>query len=144
MNKHRAKAIAKAYIEKKFNGAEAGLQIFNTHSRKNASTMMKNALQSPKVQSSIQEELAKEGIDHEFINKYFKKGIENNLENGKPSQAVGAQLLMQAQKIYNYLPKDSKTVLKQEYKVLVTKDFNVLKEELTSTLATSQELLNDL
>ena len=144
MNKTRASSIAKAYIKSKFNGAEAGMQIFNTKKRKNASVMMRKTLQSPYVQGAIQEELAKTGIDHKFINKHFKLGIENNLKYGKHSQAVGAQLLIQAQKIYNYLPKSKESLVKEERKITLDKNFTVIKEELTQSVTTSQELLKDL
>lgn len=144
MKKLRAKAIAKAYIESDFNGAEAGLKVFNTTKRKHASTMMKKALKSPSVQNAIQEGLVKAGIDQEYINVKFKQAIDNNLTYGKPSQAVGAQLLIQAQKIYNYLPKDNKEVMKQERKIILDKDYNVVKEELTQSTTRSQDLLRDL
>lgn len=144
MRKTRAKAIAKAYINAKFNGAEAGLKVFNTKKRKNASVMMRKALGVKEVQNEIQAELAKEGIDRGFINKYFKKGIEYNIDNGKPSQAVGAQLLIQAQKIYNYLPKDKGTVKKETRRVLLDKDFNIVKDELSVSITKNQELLNDI
>lgn len=144
MNKLRANAIAKAYVKAKFNGAEAGMEVFNTKKRKNAAVMMRKAMQSPQVQESIQEELKKAGLDKEFINKALYKGISHNLQYGKASQAVGADLLKTAMKIYNYLPKDSKTVVTEKRKVLLDKDFNTIKEELTQSVSLTQSLLQDL
>lgn len=144
MNKTRSKAIAKAYIKAKFNGAEAGIEVFNTKKRKNASVMMRKALQSPDVKNAIQEELAQAGLTKDYINKMMFKSIEKNIEFGKPSQAVGAQLLIQAQKIYNYLPKDQATKVRETRKVFLDKDFNTVKEELTQSISLTQSLLNDL
>lgn len=144
MNKIRSKAIARAYVKAKFNGAEAGMQVFNTTKRKNAAVMMRKAMQSPQVKESIQEELAKAGLDKEYINKKLYKSIEHNLQYGKASQAVGADLLKTAMKIYNYLPDKTTRVIKEERKVLLDKDYNVLKSELEATVTTMTSLLNDL
>ena len=143
MNKRRTKAIAKAYIESGYNGAESGLKVFNTTKRKNASVMMRKALQTKNVQNEIQAQLAKAGIDEEFINTTMYQAIETN-KLGKPSQAVLAQLLIQAQKIYNYLPKDNKVIIKQERKILLDKDYKIVKTNLSESVTQSQELLNDL
>lgn len=144
MNKLRSKAIAKAYVKAKFNGAAAGMEVFNTTKRTSAKSMMTKALKVPQVQNDIQEELSKAGMDKEFINKALHKGITHNLTYGKASQAVGADLLKQVMKVYNYLPKDSKTVVTEKRKVLLGKDYNTIKEELTQSVSTTQALLSDL
>ena len=97
----KVKAIAKAYIKNKFNGAATGMEVYNTTNRNSAKRMISKALKSPEVKNAIQEELAAVGITREYINKQMYKAIDKNIELGKPSQAVGAQLLIQAQKIYN-------------------------------------------
>lgn len=144
MNKTRSKAIAKAYIKHKYNGAKAGLEVFNTTNKDSAKAMMHNALKSPDVKKAIQEELAEAGITKEYLNKMMFTAIEKNIKEGKPSQAVGAQLIIQGQKIYNYLPKDSKTVLKETRRVFLDKDYNEVKTQLEATVSTTQALLEDL
>lgn len=140
----KVKAIAKAYIKNKFNGAATGMEVYNTTNRNSAKRMMSKALKSPEVKNAIQEELAAVGITREYINKQMYKAIDKNIELGKPSQAVGAQLLIQAQKIYNYLPKDQATKVRETRKVFLDKDFNTVKEELTQSISLTQSLLNDL
>lgn len=140
----KVKAIAKAYIKNKFNGAATGMEVYNTTNRNSAKRMMSKALKSPEVKNAIQEELAAVGITREYINKQMYKAIDKNIEFGKPSQAVGAQLLIQAQKIYNYLPKDQATKVRETRKVFLDKDFNTVKEELTQSISLTQSLLNDL
>lgn len=144
MNKARSKAIAKAYVKSKFNGAKAGLEVFNTTNRDSAKTMMHKVLKVPQVQNDIQEELSKSGLTREFINKNLYKGINHNLTYGKASQAVGADLLKTVMKVYNYLPKDSKTVTKEVRKVFLDKNYQEVKQELEASITTTQELLNDL
>ena len=140
----KVKAIAKAYIKNKFNGAATGMEVYNTTNRNSAKRMISKALKSPEVKNAIQEELAAVGITREYINKQMYKAIDKNIELGKPSQAVGAQLLIQAQKIYNYLPKDQATKVRETRKVFLDKDFNTVKEELTQSISLTQSLLNDL
>ena len=140
----KVKAIAKAYIKNKFNGAATGMEVYNTTNRNSAKRMMSKALKSPEIKNAIQEELAAVGITREYINKQMYKAIDKNIELGKPSQAVGAQLLIQAQKIYNYLPKDQATKVRETRKVFLDKDFNTVKEELTQSISLTQSLLNDL
>jgi len=140
----KVKAIAKAYIKNKFNGAATGMEVYNTTNRNSAKRMISKALKSPEVKNAIQEELAAVGITREYINKQMYKAIDKNIELGKPSQAVGAQLLIQAQKIYNYLPKDQATKVRDTRKVFLDKDFNTVKEELTQSISLTQSLLNDL
>ena len=69
--------------------------------------------------------------------------MDYNLE-GKPSQSVLLEYIKHTHKLYNTMPSSNKVNIKQEYKVLLGKDYNILKQELTETLTRSQELLDDL
>lgn len=140
----KVKAIAKAYVKNKFNGAKTGLEIYNTTNRNSAKRMMSKALKSPVVQNAIQEELAQVGITREYLNKQMYKAIERNIEYGKPSQAVGAQLIIQGQKIYNYLPKDKETTRKETRKIYLDKDYKILKQELEESISLTKSILDDL
>lgn len=143
MKKRKVQAIAKSYVKNGFNGAATGMEVYNTTKRQNAKSMINKALKNPQVQNAIQQELDKAGITREYLNQKFKQAIDINIE-GKPSQAVLAQLLIQGQKIYNYLPKENKTVIKETRRVLLSKDYDILKQELTQTTQETQELLGDL
>lgn len=140
----KVKAIAKAYVKNKFNGTKTGLEVYNTTNKNSAKAMMNKALKSPEVQNAIQEELAEAGITKEYINKMMYKAINKNIEEGKPSQAVGAQLIIQAQKIYNYLPKSKEEKIRETRKVFLDKNYNVVKQELEASISTTQQLLEDL
>lgn len=143
IGKTKAKAIAKSYIKNKFNGTKTGLDVYNTTNPNSAKRMISKALKLPEVQNAIQQELAEAGLTKEYLNKTMYDAIEIN-KHGKPSQAVLAQLIIQGQKIYNYLPKDTKTVTKEVRKVYLDKNYQEIKSELEASLSVTQELLNDL
>lgn len=138
----KQKQFAKEYIKNKFNAQKAALQVYDVKPNL-AKQLGHNTLKNPMVQNEIQKGLAKAGLTPEYINESMYEAIEIN-KQGKPSQAVLAQLLTQAQKIYQYIPKDRKEVIREERRVLLSKDFSVLKTELTTSVSTSQELLEDL
>src|SRR5574343_497531 len=129
----KQKAFAKAYVKNKFNGKKAVLEVYDVKEG-NAKGLAHNTLKNPLVQNAIQEELAKAGLSREYLNKTMYDAIEIN-KGGKPSQAVLAQLLIQAQRIYSYIPKDNKTVVKETRKVFLDKDYNEVKTQLEATVS---------
>lgn len=139
----KQKAFAKAYIKNKFNARKTALEVYDT-TEKQAHNLGHQVVNKPIVQKTIQEELAKAGITLDYINESMYKSIEHNLRYGKASQAVASDLIKHAHKLYNAVPSKGQTTIKEERKILVDKDFNVLKEELTKTVSTTNQLLQDL
>ena len=137
------KKFAKAYIENQGNASKAALEAYNIKPE-DAPTIGYQNMQKPIVQQTITELLNKAGIDLETLTDYGNEALQNNLTLGKPSQAVGADLLKFYYKLHNAIPKEGKGMIKQERKVLLDKDYNVLREELSTIVTRSQDLLQDL
>ena len=138
----KQRLFAKAYIKNKFNATKSALEIYDT-TYKGAKRIGNNNLKIPIVIKTIQEELASEGITMEYTNKILKNALEVN-QDGKPSQAVLADLIKHIHKVYYNQPSGNRITVKQEYKVLLDKDYNTIRRELIETNTRTQELLNDL
>lgn len=135
--------FAKKYVEYKGNGLRAALDVYDT-TPKNAKNVAHITLKKPVVQEEIKSLLNKAGLDLDTLTGFTTDAIVNNLKYGKASQAVGADLLKFAFKLHNVVPgKESKKIVETR-KVTLSKDFNVIKEELTQSVSKSQELLSDL
>lgn len=139
----KEKQFAKKYIEYQGNGAKAALDVYNTNKR-NSRNVAHITLKKPHVQQEIKDLLNKNGLDLETLTGVTQEAIYNNLQNGKASQAVGADLLKLMFKLHNVMPSTTKVTIKQERKELLSRDFDSLKEELTQSVTTTQELLKDI
>ena len=139
----KQKMFAKKYIEYKGNASKAALEVYDT--KPELSQQVGHiTLKQEGTQRAIEEILAKNQIDLETLSAYGSEALQNNLTLGKPSQAVGADLLKFYYKLYNVIPSNPKVVMKQERKEIYSKDYKTIKEELTTTVSASQELLNDI
>ena len=139
----KQKQFVKEYIKNKFNGSKAALQVYDVKNKDSAKEIAHQNLQKEVVQNEVQRQLAQSGITLEYVNSTMYDAMEFN-KQGKASQAVLADYVKHAHKLYNALPKDKKVVVKEERRVLLSKDLEVLKGELTTTVIRSQELLQDL
>ena len=139
----KQKAFAKKYIEYKGNGAKAALEVYDT-TKEYAKNVAYITLQKEGTKRAIEEIMNKNQLDLDTLTEYGSEAIQNNLTLGKPSQAVGADLLKFYYKLHNVIPKEGKGIIKQERKILLDKDYNVLREELSTTITRSQDLLQDL
>lgn len=138
----KQKAFVKAYIKRKFNASAAASDVYDVKKDQSAN-LGHQVLNKPIVQQTIKEELTKAGISLDYVNDTMKEAMELN-KAGKPSQAVLAQLIIHAHKLYNAVPDRVKVTIKQERKELLSKSYDELKEELVSTITTSQAILQDL
>lgn len=136
----KQKAYARALVKHKFNGAKAVQEVYNTTKRGKEIAYQNN--KKPAVQEEIKKVLNEVGLSIEYIAQEMKGAIEYN-KGGKPSQSVLADLLKQGIKLHQSTL-GNKGTIKQERKILLDKDYNILKEELTTTLTKSKELLEDL
>lgn len=99
----REKKFAKAYIENNGNAALAARTAYNV--KQGASRQLgTQVLHKPVVAERITTLLAKSGITLDFLNDKGFTALQNNLDNGRPSQAVGASLLQFYYKLYDALP----------------------------------------
>lgn len=139
----KQRKFAKKYIENGGNASKAIMEVYDVK-QQNAKTLGYQNLQKPIVQKTIQELLNKNGLNLEDITGMTTKMITHNMKYGKASQAVASDLLKFTYKLHNAIPDKAHRVVKEERKILVDKDFNVLKEELTQSVSTTNQLLQDL
>lgn len=139
----KMRMFAKKYIEYKGNGAKAALEVYDTNKR-DAKNVAHITLKKPIVQKEIKELLTKKGLDLDNLTDYTKNAIVNNLTYGKASQAVGADLLKFMYRLHNVVPGKEVRTVKEERKIVLSHDFNTVKEQLSTTISRSQELLKDL
>lgn len=139
----KQRKFAKEYVKNGGNASKAVMEVYNTK-KKNAHLIGYQNMKKPVVQKTIQELLNKNGLRLEDLTEITTKAIKHNLQYGKASQAVGADLLKFTYKLHNAIPDKVNHTIKEERKVLVDKDFNTIKEELTQSVSTTQALLNDL
>ena len=138
----KQKLYARALIKHKFNGAKAVQEVYDVKPQ-NAKTLAYQNNQKPVVQKEIRQVLNDAGLSLDYLSSVTKDAIEYN-KDGKPSQAVLADLVKHSYKLHNALPSNTKMSIKQEYKVLLDKDYNTIRQELIETNTRTQELLNDL
>lgn len=139
----KQKKFAKAYVENGGNATQAALETYNTQA-KQAKVIGYQNINKPVVKKTIEELLNKNGLNLEKLTELTTSAIKNNLKNGKPSQAVGADLLKFTYKLHNALPDKTTRIIRENKKIIMDKDYNTLKTELEQTVSLTTELLNDL
>ena len=140
----KMRKFAKAYIENGGIASKAVREAYDVKSARNASVLGNSMLQNPMVQKTIKEYLDKSGLNLEYISDKIKSTIDYNLENGKPSQAVGADLLKFSAKLQDVIPSSKSASISYSRKEIIHKTFDEIKEELKEINRKSSDLVNDL
>lgn len=139
----KQRKFAKEYVKNGGNASKAALEVYDTK-KSDSHVIGYQNLQKPVVQKTIQDLLNKSGLKLEDLTEITTKAIKHNLQYGKASQAVGADLLKFTYKLHNAIPDKVTRVVKEERKVLLDKDFNEVKTQLEATITTTSQLLSDL
>ena len=95
-------------LAKNGNGTKAALKAYNTVSSKNAASIASRNLQKPKIQTSLEEEMAKQGITLSKALKPISKGLKatRRNENGKKVDDLDTQLKASDRALKLLLPKE--------------------------------------
>lgn len=106
--KLKAKVYAKTYIKNKFNGTKTALELYDTTDRNVAHAIASENLHKPVFRNAIVEEMEKQGIDDEFINRIIKRNTEQDKNYSASNQAIDIALKVQGK----YAPerKETKTI----------------------------------
>ena len=139
----KQKLFAKKYVQTMGNAQQAALEVYNTTKKVHAANIGRVNLTKPVVQEEIKKILLKKGIDLEWGSEKLKEAIQMNLEEGKPSQAVGADLLKFIFKLHDVIPGAKSLNLSYSKKEVVDKDYSQLKEELTKLQKLTSQLIDD-
>lgn len=144
----KQKMFAKAFVEgilkeNKPNASKAALETYNVKPA-NAPNLGYQLMEKEPVQIEIKSLLDKAGITLDYLSDSSKDAIDYNLKGGKPSQAVGADLLKFMFKLHNAVPEKRTRTIKEERRVILSHDYQTLKNELKLTQTKTQELLQDL
>ena len=134
------KKLVKEYIKNGFNKRQAALKVYDVN-KHSASNLTNQVLKRPVVQEYLTEQLDKIGLGIEDLNAYAHTAITNNLENGRPSQAVAATLLQFMYKLHNAVPASKSMNIKANVTGLAL-DTNV--DELTKKLEKLNKLTQEL
>jgi hypothetical protein len=139
----KQKLFAKKYVETLGNGRQSALEVYDVKNKVNASSIAKRNLEKPYVQEEIRKILLRKGIDLDWSTDNLKSAIESNLKEGKPSQAVGADLLKFAFKLHDVIPGSKNLSLSYKKEVIENKDYSEIKDELVKLSEMTKKLLED-
>lgn len=141
----RRKIFARKYVEKNFNGTQAVLDSpYNVGSKASAKQIASQNLRDPLVQKEIKAVMQEKGMSEDWLIDKMKGAIEYNLDEGKPNQAVGANLLDKALKIYNAYPATKNMSMRISLKEqLPDKNFDEIKSMLKELQAKTASIIDD-
>lgn len=98
----KEKKLVTEYVKNNFNKRQAALKVYNVNPN-NASSLGKQVLDRPHVQEYLAEQLDKAGLSLDDLNGYLTTSVKKNMD-GKPSQAVAADLIKFGYRLHNALP----------------------------------------
>lgn len=122
--------------------------VYNTHSKRRESirTMAKDVMKRPIVKEYLNEQLNRAGLSLENLNDKLYNAINHNLDNGKPSQAVGGDLLKFSYKLHDAIPSNKTLSAKLSIKAegAQVTDLNALQQQLQDLAKSNEAILNEL
>lgn len=141
----KQKMFARKYVEKMGNATAAALEVYEVGNKHNATNIGNANLNKPVVQEEIKKIMLKKGIDLDWASDNLKDSIDKNLSEGKPSQAVGADLLKFVFKLHDVIPGAKNLNLSYTKKEIVAnKDVETLTKELSDLNKLTATLVEDL
>lgn len=124
---------------------DAVLKVYDTKKDKFASKMANQILQRPVVQEYIKEILDRKGLSLEDLSDKLHQSIKTNMEGGKPSQAVAADLLKFSFKVQDAVPSTKSVSTKVNVSLQSpSTDMNELKNILKELSHSNELLLREL
>lgn len=133
--------FVKKYIEKKGNGTQAALEVYDVKNANVAHSIASENLRKPAIQQKIREALEAKGLTPESIAEYLKRAI----VSGIGVKATNADSLRGLDLYAKLTGAYESVVIEQSYKVKLQKmGHKELKIELEKLTKTSNSLINDL
>lgn len=139
----KQKLFAKKYVDTMGNAQQAALEVYDVKSKVNAGSVGKQNLLKPQVQEEIKKILIRKGINLDDMTLDLKDAIKLNLSEGKPSMAVGADLLKFAYKLHDVIPGNKSLNLNYSKKEIINKDYDEIKNELVKLNEMTKKLIDD-
>jgi phage terminase small subunit len=140
----KQKLFAQKYIEKKGNGAQAALEVYDV-SPKTAKDVAYQNLQKPVVQEEIRKELDKAGLTVNYLNSKSKKVIDLVDKVDPKTIGVATNHLQFVYKLHNVLPAKKSMHMSMSLRdQLPSKDFDEVKEQLQKLTDTTNALLEEV
>jgi hypothetical protein len=137
------KKFIKSFIDNGGNATKAVLDAYPVKSAKVATVMGHDLLEKPYIQEEISKALIRQGITIDWLNDNVRDAISDNLSNGKPSQAVGADLLKFMYKLHNVIPASKSLNMSYSKKEIINKSYTEIKEDLSKLQELTSKLLKD-
>lgn len=136
----KEKVLVKEYIKSNFVKKKAALKAYNVNPD-NATNLATQVLNRPHVQIYLTQELTKAGLAIEDLAPLIKKTIDFNMQ-GKPSQAVAADMIKHALKLQGAEPASKHINVNTNLNGSVGKEnITDLTSELKKLSAITQKLL---
>lgn len=139
----KQKIFAKKYVDTLGNAQQAALEVYDVKNKVNAGNIGHANLKKPHIQEEIRKILERKGITLDDMTNDLGDAIKMNLAEGKPSQAVGADLLKFAFKLHDVIPGNKNLSLSFSKKEVVDKDYDEIKKELARLNALTSKLIDD-
>ena len=139
----KQKLFAKKYVEKMGNATAAAIEVYGVKSRHNATNIGNANLKKVAVQEEIKKLLLRKGISLDWASDNLKDAVEKNLTEGKPSSAVGADLLKFVYKLHDVIPGSKNLNLSYQKKEIIDKGYDEIKAELQKLNKLTEKLISD-
>lgn len=140
----KQKLFAKKYVDTMGNAQQAALEVYDVKKRSTAGNIGHENLKKPLVQEEIKKILVRKGIDLDDMTQDLHDAIKTNLADGKPSMAVGADLLKFAYKLHDVIPGTKNLNLNYSKKEIISnKSYDEIKAELEKLNKLTQKLIEN-
>lgn len=140
----KQKLFAQKYVDKKGNGAQAALDVYDGD-YDDAKDIAYQNLQKPVVQREIEKELNRRGLTIDYLNNKSKKIIDLIEDENPKTLGVATSHLQFVYRLHNALPaKKSMNMSLSLRDQMPTQDFNEVKNHLKKLTETTQALLEEV
>ena len=139
----KQKLFAQEYVRNKGNKTQAVLAVYDTKSKRNAHSIADDLMVKPVVQEEIKKQLNKAGLDLDYLGDSIKSSIDQNLQLGKPSQAVAMDGIKFLYRLHNVIPANKNMNMNYSKKVVENQSYDEIKETLEKLNKVTEKLLLD-
>jgi len=138
----KQKQFARKYIQNKGDATKTALDVYDVKP-KNAKQLGHQTVNHPFVQEELKKSLAKYNLNIDTSTEQLARSVQYNLDEGKPSQAVGADLLKFIYKLHDAIPANKNMNLNYSKSEIETKGYKEIKEELTKLNQLTSKIIKE-